>query len=858
MFHSQNLWFTRGALVALWLCVSTVSAQVKVPARQVQVLKTGWLIKQLSGESHDISALTQAARNPDTTWLRTDMPNQVADVQLHYGQIPDPHVGKNAAACAWIWEQDWAYATRFVTPVGQGPVWLRLMGVDTIATVYVNGQEVGRCHNMFRRYAFDIRPALKDNGNNVLLVVFTGPAKELARIEREVTLEHGISASKYMRKSHGDFSNYLGARPNFMKVGIFREVILDVPAATWLEDTAIRPILSNDLTRAQVQVVLDSRGPDAQVRYRLTDAEGKTVARGKANSEDREFSFTVNRPRLWWPHTHGTPYLYRLTLEVYHSDTVLDRQQFKVGFRKIEHVTLDETTGEARFAFKINHRQIYLKGAGWAPLEGMSHLWDRRRSDRQIALGKQAHMNLFRMWAEGSVPPSHWYEACDEQGILVWQDFYFGYGISPFHEPDFRANAEAEIVDTIKRLRNHPSVFLWVGGNENQMGWEFARGYGPIPNRHFNESTMPALVRQHDPTRVFHPSSPFGGPYSNYPLRGDWHDYTTLNFVPLASVPLFNSELCRVSPPPAASMRRYMSEEEFWPKGFAFKVDRPGKIAWPDMWEYRSAGSAWNKIGAIERFCDPQTPEDLVRVLGTAHGENWQQRVEQQRRGVPPGRPDDTRRCWGSMVWRLNDAWPITYMSAIDYYLEPKIPYYYLRRAFNPVLLSFEQTADRIAVWVTNDSPNPVSGLLTLCKMDFKGNVKGELSRFVHVNSGESERALDATPLRTIRKNQEMLVARLNGQTVCHLLNAERYLHLPQATLDVKVRGNDIEVSTDAFARQVTLACAGVTGAVFEDNFFDMIPGQTRRIRIPHNAGADAVTVSAINADTVAMAIGQK
>ena len=158
-----------------------------------------------------------------------------------------------------------------------------------------------------------------------------------------------------------------------------------------------------------------------------------------------------------------------------------------------------------------------------------------------IELGKEANINLFRMWAEGSIPPSHWYDACDEEGILVWQDFYFGYGIDPFHEPDFRENAESEIIDMVKRLRNHPSIFLWVGGNENLMGWEFNKGYGMIPNRHFCEEIMPDLVNKYDPTRPFHPSSPWGGPYSNYPLRGDWHDYTTLKYVPMSSVPLFNS-----------------------------------------------------------------------------------------------------------------------------------------------------------------------------------------------------------------------------------------------------------------------------------------------------------------------------
>ena len=254
-------WCTVLACIMFLVFASLGKAEIASPARQRQVLNTGWLVKQLHGESHDIATLTEAAQRPDKTWLRTDMPNQVADVLLHFGRIPDPHIGKNAAECAWIWKQDWTYAKIFDSPSGEGPVWLRLMGVDTIAVVYVNGQEVGRCNNMFRRYAFDIRSVLKNSGDNVLLVVFTGPAKELARIEREVNLKHGIAATKYMRKSQCDFNNYLGARPNFMKVGIFREVVLDVPATTWLEDTMIRPTLSDDLKQADVQVMLDARGP---------------------------------------------------------------------------------------------------------------------------------------------------------------------------------------------------------------------------------------------------------------------------------------------------------------------------------------------------------------------------------------------------------------------------------------------------------------------------------------------------------------------------------------------------------------------------------------------------------------------
>jgi beta-mannosidase len=257
-------------------------------------------------------------------------------------------------------------------------------------------------------------------------------------------------------------------------------------------------------------------------------------------------------------------------------------------------------------------------------------------------------------------------------------------------------------------------------------------------------------------------------------------------------------------------------------------------------------GGSWDKIGRIEQFCDPVSPEDLVRVLGTAHGEYLQRRVERQRRGVPNGAPDGARRCWGNTIWRLNDSWPIIYWSAIDYYLEPKIPYYFLRRSYSPVLVCFEQTPDRIAVWVVNDSPKAVSGKLVLQSMRFDGKIRGKLSADVTVGAGKSQRCLDATDLGPINLRGEFLQATFGDQNVTYLLMGERYLHLPKPGLSVERVGGKIKISAKSFARQVTLEAAGVTGAVFEDNFFDMAPGQSRTITVINSAGAKELRISAV------------
>jgi len=818
-----------------------------------QILSTDWMIRQVDADTVEIEELTLELSKGYRHWMAVDkMPKQIAEVLLEHGKIPDPRISRNAAKCGWIWEKDWVYATQFDSPQGSGPAFLRFLGVDTEASVFLNGTFIGKCNNMYRRYTFDIRPQMRKPGEeNQLLVIFTGPARSLKRIEADPHLDKGLPAYKYLRKCSQDFSEYLGPKPNFMKVGIFRDVILDIPGSSWIDDVYVQPELDRDLTTAIVKVNMETRGETGSINWIFEDINGKSIAEGIVPEGEDRFEFEVQGPNLWWPHTHGDPYLYTLRIEMQSRGVILDLRELKVGFRKVEQVLLDEATGEARFAFKINGKMIFLMGAGWAPLEGMTHRWDQEKSDRQIDMAVHANMNVFRMWAGGNIPPDSWYDECDRRGILVWQDFYFGYGVHPYQDIAFRKNVEMELKDIIKRLRNHPSIFIWTGGNENIMGWEFGRGYVPAPGRDLFESMMPELIKQLDPGRPYHPSSPWGGPHSNYPLAGDWHDYTTLKIVPLSSVPLYASEVCKVSAYSIRSMKRFLSEEELWPDGFQFTVDKPGKIAWPEMWQYRSASSAWQKLGHIEDFCDPQSAADLARITGIAHGEYLQKRIERQRRGVPDGEPDGKRRCWGNQVWRLNDAWPIVYMSLIDYYLEPKIPYYYTRRAYQPVLLSFEQTPDRICAWIVNDSPEAVEGTLVLRKMNFHGEVLDQLSEEVRINPGESSRVLDAGHLRTIVFNKEFLIAEFNGQVQTLLLNGERYLQLPQARLKVTSTSDGISLSTDKYARQVTLENPEGRGDIFEDNYFDLSPGQTKKIKVKTDIKSHKILVSSLNSPPV-------
>jgi beta-mannosidase len=822
-------------------------------------LSEGWFVKQLETDKPDVAALTREAASPGQTWLKASrMPEQVHEILLEHGLINDPYVSKNASSSAWVGEKDWAYTCKFATPSNlTGSVFLRFGGLDTLAVVYVNGREVGRFDNMYREYGVDVRRHLEPPGrDNVLLIVFPSPLKFIENYQQPPAHAKIVAKHKYLRKAFADFSSWLGTRPHSVKVGVFRDVELDVVGRAWIEDIWVRPELSDGNRAAKLRVAVEVSGGAAALDWVLTDPANSEVGRGTAAARAgaNEFNIDVADPKLWWPRTHGAANLYRLRVGLAEKGELLDSRSLSVGIRDIRLVQSDPATEQKLFRFEVNGRPVMMLGGCWTPVEGMTHCWRPERAKRLLDLAEQGGINTLRMWAEGNIPPQEFYDECDRRGILIWQDFMFGYGTHPSGIPDFDSNCRAEVEGMIRSLRNHACILLWVGGNENSMALEFAGIKSDIGRELFGQ-IMPEACARLDPTRHFHPSSPFGGRVPNWPLEGDFHDYTAEWFSPEASVPTFTTEVGRVTAPSLRNMRRFLSEDELWPKGFDPSIRKSGQPAWPPEWAYHCSDNGWEWVAPLEQCCEPSSAADLIRAMGTAHGEYLRERLERQRRGVPDGAAAGSRRNWGNLVWCFNDSRPALHYGVIDYYLEPKITYYAMRRAYDPVLVSFERTADRIFVWVVNDSTEPVSGTLKVKRLRFDGTVQGEMQVDAQVAVSESRRCLDLTGFGPISLRNEFLLATYAGRTVSCLLMAERHLHLLSAAIQCRRAGNRIEITTDRFARQVTLEVESASGAVFEDNYFDMAPRQSRSVRIIEAADAKVVTVQALNSAVVRIAL---
>ena len=385
MTRSQNYALLVLAVVGMFFLTCSALPAASQPLRSQITLDGIWHLKRIDPANVDVVVLGREAASPGADWLSARMPAQVQDILLAHGRIPDPRQSRNCAQTTWVFTNDWVYANRFVTPaaVTSGPVFLRSDGLDTLATLYLNGQEVGRAANMFRRHAFEVSKLLSPPGQtNTLLIRFDSPARfvEQVRLRAGGDERSAVKPFKHLRKSGSDFGSYLGARPSYLKMGVFRNVVLDVPGRAWLDDVWVRTELNEDFSAARLVVQPTVIGSADELRWVLRGPDGKVLSEGSGPCS--AMTLNVQQPKLWWPHTHGTPHLYTLHVELMAEGRVQDARDVTFGIRKIEPVLKDPATGEPRFAFKVNGQQIFLRGVCWAPLEMTTHVWDAGPGER--------------------------------------------------------------------------------------------------------------------------------------------------------------------------------------------------------------------------------------------------------------------------------------------------------------------------------------------------------------------------------------------------------------------------------------------------------------------------------------------
>ncbi len=803
---------------------------------------TGWRIKPSEGLCDpgcaDADAVVERHGAP---WIDIGPAKEVQEALMEKGLLPDTVLEDGEAEyCRWIAEQDWAYGCRFPRPDWPGATVLCFDGIDTVSDIYLNGTRIAGSKTMYLPLLVDVTEALETE--NTLLVYIHSPYK-MERIYKETMPAEWkgvLSPRAMLRKSGGDFGSYLGAVPCFTPLGIFGDVRLESPDTTEIAVFDIDATFNHDYSEACIR--LGTAGPAClgtiEVELELREENGPVVFQRRSTAVAAEASewklnqiFTLRNPRLWWPKNYGDQPLYVMKASVYVDGRLCDEDIRVTGLREVR------LAGSLRF--RVNGTVVRLWGANIGPIGGVSHRWDPAPAIELIDLADQANMNALRLWGPSKSYGEELYLEADRRGFMIWQDFFTGSSQIPDNE-EYKTLFLAEAEHVIRRLKQHPSIIVWCGGNENIYMTEYSEETGRIGHEILTHDFR-ALCLRLDPYRYYHDTCPYGGDYTNDPLFGDTHgNRAYLAYMPGEENAVMFTEDIRTFPPQMKSLQRFIKGEDLWPEGYAditsFGVVKP----MPPAWARRIQNFAEQKFGPIEQYYDATDAESLVYKFAAAAGSSYYQTIANCRQGKPFYESANERGCNGYLLWKLNNTWPSFYCGIIDYYGETYIPYFSVKRAFRPMLLHFD-VKDHIYLWGVNDTAGDVAGLLTIRQFRMmKNGVVKERACPVAIPSGESRILVNLDSFGFIRKDS-VLHASLRREDGTEIASAvgfvdiERHLYFPDARLSLHVSGDCLEISTDKFARCVELSGdedGDAFGWRFEDNFFDLLPFETRRVRI--------------------------
>ncbi|MFH8561370.1 glycoside hydrolase family 2 protein [Streptomyces sp. NPDC017988] len=806
----------------------------------------------------DVTQLTEGWRlRHGEELLEARVPGCVHTDLLAAQALADPFLGRNETDAAWVGRRAWTYVRRLDNDSGHQRTDLVFEGLDTAAYITLAGRPVGTTRNMHRGYRFDV------TGRTGELEVRFASAYDEAAAVRAVTGERPNvypEPSQYIRKMACNFGWDWG--PTLVTAGIWRPVRLEHWSTARL--ARVRPLVTVEGETGRVELRLElERTPQGRGRTLHAEAEVAGVrAETVVTGDEAVLRLDVPDPRLWWPRGYGEQPLYdlRLTLRDDSDDGddwddrddrgdsgILDTWHRRIGFRTVE---LDRSADEhgTGFTLVVNGVRIFARGVNWIPDDAFPSRITPERYRTRLTQAADANVDLVRVWGGGIYEDEAFYDACDELGLMVWQDFLFACSVYPEEQP-LRGEVEAEARDNVVRLMPHASLVLWNGNNENLWGFRDWGWEGPLTGDSWGEGyylgLLPRVVAELDPTRPYTAGSPWSGSWDhhpNAPAHGTHHSWEVWNRQDYAeyraSVPRFVAEFGWQAPPASATLRRALPGEELAP-------DSPG------MLHHQKAEDGNDKLnrGIARHFPLPEGDFDrwhylaqLVQARAVAAG------IEHWRAHWPV--------CAGTVVWQLNDCWPVTSWSAIDGDGRLKPLHHELRRVYADRLLTLQPGADGLVLAAVNQSARPWRTTVTLRRLDAEGATLDEA--VLDVAAGARSVARLAVPASLVpdeRSAKEFLVAdggdggdagdgegRLRA---LHFPVPDKDFAYPRPRYDVALEpvpgpGDrvDVVVSAHTLVRDLLLQPDRLgPAAVCDSGRQTLLPGERTRIRV-HGCGA--------------------
>ena len=809
-------------------------------------LPSKWTVRAVGGDIPAADALGFELRDRD---IPAQVPGSVHTDLLAADLTADPYLADQEDRQRWIGHVDWRYSTTFdADAVDAGErVDLVFEGLDTVATIELNGHELARTRNMHRSYRFDVRDVLIA-GENRITVTFDAPLEAAEAASKELGPRPHVNNHPYnsLRKMACNYGWDWG--PELVTSGIWKPVRLD----RWrqVRIAGVRPLVTavdratagaTATATADVVVHLDlewaeGAGP-MTVRADLGSVSGEVEV--VANQAAAVLHLHVDDAELWWPRGYGAQPLHLLQVTVSDGEQTYDDWLQRIGLRSVS-VNTDPDADGTPFTLQVNGTDIFAMGANWIPDDCFPHRIDHDRYFRRVTQATEAGINLLRVWGGGIYESEDFYSICDEAGVLVWQDFLFACAAYAEEEP-LRSEVIAEAREAVTRLSAHPSLAVWNGCNENiwgywDWGWKEQLGTQTWGLGYYTE-VLPGILAELDPTRPYSPASPFTPSlemYPNDPAHGSMHIWDVWNQkdyrVYQDYVPRFLSEFGWQGPPTWATLTR------------AIDADQRSADS-PQMLLHQKADDG---NGKLARGLEPHLPTPT-----NFDDWHWATSLNQARAvqfGIEHFRSHSPQ-CAGTVLWQLNDCWPVTSWAAIDGDGRQKPLYYAMKHAYADRLLTVQPRPDGLAVVAVNHTDQPWTADALVRRVDLAGGTLAEQRLPFHVAPRSTVTVvLDATVSEPGQPGRELISVDAQGVRAFHFFAEDIVLELPapklQATAEAVPGGYRVQVTARRLVKDLALLADRVApDAVVDDQLVTLLPGESTTITVRSAAVVDPASL---------------
>ena len=789
--------------------------------------------------------------------IPASVPGDITIDLYNAGLVKDPYFGDNQKENDWIPRKDFTYVTEIQADdklLSQECVQIVFDGIDVYSDVYFNGEKLGSTDNMFLQFRFDIKNLLK-KGKNELRVEMKSTLNKMDTFDTSNYFSIFNQQRIFVRKAQCHFG--WDWAPKICAYGIWQDV--------YLEFGAIRRI-------DNVFVVADEKGNAAfftQLNYNINDAEGGEDASATKDVlhyyvSDKPFSnnyikqsipvggvknfsaFYLDDAQIWWPVGYGAQPLYNYKVELERNGEIIHTQEGRFAFRSVR--LLEETKDKnlLGYALEINGKEIFVRGSNWIPIECFTGVVTNEKYDRLTDLAVEGNLNMLRVWGGGIYEKDVFYDYCDEKGILVWQDIMLACSDIPEDLPWFVDSMLKEVEYQVKRLRNHPSLVYWCGGNEK------TGSYGKLITQgdFFINVILQGLITHLDKTRPYARQSPCGWTdVGNEVTSGESHhnsferslldgmeEYRSL--VAEKILP-FISEAALMGPNTIETNKKIYPADKLWPMN--------------ELWDDRLMENPYGTVPltfakrqmkyASDNYGEVTTLEDFTAKAMQIHAEAMRAEAEFARsnEGVTAG----------FLNWMYSDIWPSGSWSVIDYWCEPKQVFYQLKRSYAPHLVTFVQNGKgETELVVINDTLNPFSTYIRFGVKNFAGEVLS--SRTVGISELTGVYKLKVDFDRNDKGVYLFAEYADDGEEKSVVYSAKLWRGA-KFTSDYDVEKEQLSdccvkvtIKANAFAKSVFVSAKDNFKYTYSDNYIDVEAGQEKSVVITSKTpiSKDAFTVT--------------